>query len=103
MKHLSDEELAKEYTVQVRLHKEVGICNLCYGKGVQYTKELTDYHRGEYKTTAHKCNHCDGFGLVEDVTRQVVAMDRYGRISVPEMYSLPYNPKSNPEYEECKV
>lgn len=47
---------------------QVVICHSCSGKGVTYTRTITDYHRGEYDTDKHLCWLCKGSGLLTETT-----------------------------------
>jgi DnaJ-class molecular chaperone len=91
----TDEELLSRYKLQIDKKVITSVCPRCMGEGTYYEEKCTSYHRGEYDYVPHFCTTCQGYGLVNEVTRTVVAF--------PIGYSLSpqshYETKNNPYYE----
>lgn len=49
---------------------KIKMCDVCNGTGVVITRELTDYHRGEYSYEENVCEKCAGFGRLR-VTKKI--------------------------------
>lgn len=51
--------------------RTITLCSRCGGTGFYTTEELVDYHRNDYETTRHSCEHCKGDGRMVSIKRYI--------------------------------
>jgi DnaJ-class molecular chaperone len=92
-KMTTDKDMIEDYTLGVSTSSNIQVCPMCLGKGYLTKEELICHHGGDYGDVSSACGTCEGMGLVEKVTKEVVVLPKRYYKTSPKIFYLPYNAK----------